>query len=117
LAGRRLDLNRQRSKLAEIKNIERTCSEAARHSSEMQLSMDLRINAIRQSREFADCMLRKADWVLIERPGQTLLFLKPDASEPSTARAAETGSRCSRTASDLDEQIACIEQDGFELVR
>ena len=113
LARKRLDLNRQQSKLAEIKNVERTCSEAARHSSEMQLSMDLRINAIRQSRELA----RNADWVLIEQPGQTLLFVKPDVSDPSDARAADTGIRCSRSANDLDAQIACIEQDGFELVR
>jgi len=111
LAGRRLDLNRRRSTLAEIERVEESCSEEMRHSTEAMFSVDLTTGT---NRQYADCIARNADWVLIERSGQTLLFVKPDGAEAPPARAADTASRCSR---DLDAQIACIEQDGFELVR
>jgi hypothetical protein len=98
-AGRRIDLNRYTAKLAEAKRAQGKCS----------MVVGKRMKAPRHCDEY------DPDWILYDRIGSTRPYLFVQ-SEGAQAPAGETLVRCERTTHGFEEQSACIEADGFELL-
>jgi hypothetical protein len=103
LAGRRVDLNRYAAKLAEVRAAELACGS---------------VMGSRRMKALGSCQKYPSDWIVYDRIGSTrpYLFLKSEGAPVSTASAADTLRRCSRTAWGFEEQSACIQADGFELL-
>jgi hypothetical protein len=99
VAGRRIELNRYEAKLAEVKRAQGRCS----------VVLGQRMKALRHCDEFAP------DWILYDRVGVTRPYLYVQ-TDPARASAGETLVRCERAARGFEEQSACIEADGFELL-
>ncbi len=116
LASKRLDFNRYRSKLAEVERAENECGEQGRIMTESNRNSGM--DPGRAQRGFSECMSHRADWILLDRIGQMrpLVFAEPEIPDGLDVRATETARRCSRTARDLDLQITCIQEDGWEFL-
>jgi len=101
VARKRIDLNRYEAKLAEAKDAQGWCG----------VVTGSRMKAI------GSCAKYESDWILYDRVGvmRPYLYVKSEVAAP-TVTASETLSRCGRTEWGFEQQSACIQADGFELL-
>ena len=114
LAGRRLDLNRRAAKMAEAERVAFRCRERFRTTRAMRHGY----GALRfAGSQLDECMEHEATWIYVYRRGvmQPLVFGKPEVVAPPAVRARDTASRCSRQ-DEVAAEIACIEEEGWELL-
>lgn len=118
--GHRIDLNRYQAKLAQIKRAERECHAQVDTTISTNRNSGMALGQV-AAREFDNCMAFKADWVIVNRGLQTpLLFGKPQLGPPPKVSARETVNRCVRETgivSSIEAQVACIQEDGWEMIR
>jgi hypothetical protein len=112
-AKTRLDLNRYQAKWAEAKALDVRCTTGLdQMGPEIHGAGWDRVSG----REVDACVEHEADWVLIGVPGTTqpAIFAKPEIPDPPGPPARDTMSRCARQAFRFEQQVACIEADGWE---
>jgi hypothetical protein len=102
VAGKRVDLNRYAAKLAETRFARGRCG---------SVSSD-RMKAPLPCKDF------DSDWILYDRIGaEPYLYVRSPVAEVAGVQASDTLRRCGRKAHGFEEQSACIQSEGFELLR